>query len=149
MLGRPAQSVVALDPLNGNSAWPNPSNQRFRTAEVRLQLAAGESVILRVFADKKVEGPAWNYWQTNGQPAEITGPWNVKFIHDGPVLPADFHTTNLVSWTNFPERTRQALPAQQNTKSLLMHLGGTSYTSPKMKNPCQGLAALALRKLLS
>ena len=31
-----------------------------------------------------MEGPAWNYWQTNGQPVEIgVGMWYVKFTGAG------------------------------------------------------------------
>ena len=65
-------------------------------------------MILRTFANKKVEGPAWNYWQTNGQPVEITGDWKVKFILGGPTLPADFQTAKLASWTTFPDTNTQA-----------------------------------------
>jgi hypothetical protein len=55
-----------------------------------------------------VDGPAWNYWQTNGQRMEITGQWKVKFIEGGPVLPTDFQTAKLVSWTTFPDTNTQA-----------------------------------------
>ena len=80
-----------------------------RVTKVHLQLAAGQSVILRAFADKEVEGPAWNYWQTNGQPVEIiSGDWNVKFLSGGPTLPADFQTAKLASWTTFPDTNAQA-----------------------------------------
>jgi hypothetical protein len=65
-------------------------------------------VILRAFADKKVEGPAWNYWQTSGQSVEITGPWNVKFIEGGPTLPADSQIAKLASWTTFADTNTQA-----------------------------------------
>lgn len=65
-------------------------------------------MILRAFADKNAEGPAWNYWQTNGQPVEITGTWNVKFIAGGPVLPAPLATTNLASWTTFGDTNTQS-----------------------------------------
>ena len=103
-LSRPAKSVVILDPMTGNSGVASQNTND----EVRLQLAAGESVILRVFADKKVEGPAWNYWQTNGLPVEIASRWKVKFISGGPTLPADFQTTKLASWTTFPDTNCQA-----------------------------------------
>ncbi len=99
----PVRSAVILDPMSGNSGvavW--------NEGEIHLQLAAGESVILRAFADKKVEGPAWNYWQTNGQPVEITGQWNVKFLEGGPTLPSDFQTAKLASWTTFPDTNTQA-----------------------------------------
>ena len=103
-LARAAKSVVILDPTTGKSGVV----ARNKDGQIRLQLAAGESVILRAFADKKVEGPAWNYWQTNCQPVEITGSWNVKFMLGGPTLPADFQTTKLASWTTFPDTNTQA-----------------------------------------
>jgi hypothetical protein len=83
---RNAKSVLALNPLDGNIDlaqtrlfYPVDATKggafRFDSGlQVHLQLAVGESMILRAFADKKVEGSAWNYWQTNGQPVEITGP---------------------------------------------------------------------------
>ncbi len=84
--------------------------------EFYLQLSAGDSVILRTFNvfngenfnNKEIKGPAWTYWQANGQPVEITGQWNVKFILGGPTLPADFQTANLASWTTFPDTNTQA-----------------------------------------
>jgi hypothetical protein len=103
-LARDAKSIVILDPMTGHSGLA----ARNADGSVHLQLAAGESVILRAFADKKAEGPAWNYWQTNSQPVEITGPWNVKFILGGPTLPADFQTAKLASWTTFPDTNTQA-----------------------------------------
>ena len=104
-----------MDPLTGKSGLAKieqlnhlvdegiPSHTR-----VLLPLNLGESVILRAFADKKVEGLAWNYWQPNGQPVEISGPWNLKFILGGPTLPADFQTAKLASWTTFPDTNTQA-----------------------------------------
>jgi hypothetical protein len=82
--------------------------QDFNKPQVYLQLHAGESVILRTFANEQLKGPAWNYWQTNGQPAEITGDWNVKFIAGGPVLPGSFTTTNLTSWTELGDTNAQS-----------------------------------------
>jgi alpha-L-rhamnosidase len=115
-LADPAKSVVEMDPMTGRTGmakfWIYPSNMdenySFRRTEVYVQLAAGESIILRTFADKKVKGPAWNYWHTKGQPVEITGQWNVKFILGGPTLPSDFQTAQLASWTTFPDTNTQA-----------------------------------------
>ena len=108
LLARPAKSVVIFDPMTGTASLAKSRQSIFDSTEVHLQLAAGESLILRAFADKKVEGPAWNYWQTNGQPVEITGQWNVKFLEGGPTLPADFQTAKLASWTTFPDTNTQA-----------------------------------------
>jgi hypothetical protein len=65
-------------------------------------------VILRAFAKKKVEGAAWNYWQTTGRPVEITGNWQVQFLEGGPVLPAPLATTNLASWTELSDTNAQS-----------------------------------------
>ena len=115
-LARAAKSVVIMDAMSGRTGVAahrlsrESEAQGFPSgsAEVYLQIAAGESVILRAIADKKVEGPAWNYWQTNGQPVEINGDWKVKFILGGPTLPADFQTAQLASWTTFPDTNTQA-----------------------------------------
>jgi hypothetical protein len=103
-----ANSFVILDPMTGKTGVAAVRQKIADKGGVHLQLRAGESVILRAFADKNVEGPAWNYWQTNGQPVEITGAWKVKFISGGPTLPADFSTTKLASWTTFPDTNCQA-----------------------------------------
>lgn len=107
-LSHATKSVVILDLMTGVTGLAATRKSAADQNEIRLQLRAGESVILRAFADKKVEGPAWNYWQTNGQPVKITGHWNVKFISGGPILPADVSSTKLASWTTFPDTNCQA-----------------------------------------
>jgi hypothetical protein len=107
-LACPAKSFVILDPMTGATGvaatWQSATNQM----EIHLQLHAGESIILRAFANKKIKGPAWTCWQTNGQPVAISGDWKIKFLEGGPVLPADFSTAKLASWTTFPDTNCQA-----------------------------------------
>jgi hypothetical protein len=115
-LAGPAKSVVTMDPMTGKIGVTGfhiepalmGENYPFRRTEVYLQLAAGESIILRVFTDKKVEGPVWSYWPTNGQLTEITGQWNIKFITGGPILPADLQLSKLASWTTSPDTNAQS-----------------------------------------
>ena len=107
-LGRSAKSVAILDPLTGNSGVAAIRPDTANAIAVRLQLAAGESMILRAFANEEAAGPAWNYWEANGQPVAITSPWNIKFLEGGPTLPADFQTASLASWTTFPDTNTQA-----------------------------------------
>jgi hypothetical protein len=110
--GRPS-TVAILDPMTGKTGIAAADFDD----QIHLQLAPGESVILRAFADKKVHGPAWTYWKTNGEPVEINGQWNVKFTAGGPALPADFQTTKLASWTTSADTNAQAFAgtAQYNT----------------------------------
>jgi hypothetical protein len=107
-LGRPARSVVVLDPMTAASGVAATRQSAANLTEVHLQLAAGESIMLRAFEKKHVTGPAWNYWQPGSQPVEIAGAWDVKFTAGGPTLPADFQTAKLASWTTFPDTNSQA-----------------------------------------
>ncbi len=110
-LARPAKSFAFLDPVSGTAGFlPDVSLNKNEMPVIHLRLRAGESVILRAFAEKKVAGPAWNYWQTNAEPAEIPSScvWNVEFIAGGPVLPASFSTTNLASWTKLGDTNAQS-----------------------------------------
>ncbi|MBO0720116.1 MAG: glycoside hydrolase family 2 protein, partial [Blastocatellia bacterium] len=68
--------------------------------EVYLQLSAGESCILKTFAEA-VTGPAYGYFKAKGEPNNISGAWSVKFIEGGPELPAALETRDLGSWTEF------------------------------------------------
>jgi hypothetical protein len=99
--GPDEKSFVLLDPMTGATGITARRQNQIATniTEIHLQLLAGESVILRTVDSKIAEGPAWNYWQTNGQPIEITGQWNVKFLEGGPAIPAPFQTTKPGSWT--------------------------------------------------
>jgi hypothetical protein len=103
-LARSAKSAALLDPLTGNSGVAAQTD----SGSIHLQLAAGQSIILRAFADKKAGVPMWTYWQTNGQPVEISGTWNVKFLEGGPVLPADSQITKPISWTTLADTNCQA-----------------------------------------
>ncbi len=105
-LGHPAESVEILDPLTGDTGMAATRQHNGQT-QIYLQLQPGASVILRLFAHEKVNGPAWRYWQTNGTTTEIIGTWNVNFTQGGPELPASFQTTKLASWTEQDDTNAQ------------------------------------------
>ncbi len=107
-LARAAKSVAIFNPMTGAAGVAAIRQDTAKATEVYLQLAAGESLILRAFQDQQVTGPAWSYWETKGGPHEITGPWNVKFVQGGPTLPADFQTMKPASWTTAPDTNAQA-----------------------------------------
>jgi hypothetical protein len=103
-----AKSVVVMNPMTGKTGVAKIEHRDGGSTWVYLPLESGESVILRAFADKEIEGSTWNNFQPNGQPVDITGRWNVKFLEGGPTLPADFQTSQLASWTTFPDTNCQA-----------------------------------------
>ena len=118
-LARDAKSIVILDPMTGATGVAATRQSAANQTEVHLQLAAGESVIVRAFdhvLQQTRELPTWNYWRTSESfgPAEILGDWKVKFISGGPTLPADFQTANLASWTTFADTDAQAFAGTAN-----------------------------------
>jgi hypothetical protein len=99
-LGTPARSAVILDPRFPDRTGVaklrrGPDGQ----PQVYLQLQPGESCVLRTFADQAVDGRPWRYIQSAGKPKAISGVWKMRFIEGGPVLPAEFETRELASWT--------------------------------------------------
>ena len=97
-LATPVQSAVILDPLIPSRAGMAKVRPSAR-GQVFLQLKPGESLILRTFSKKEVQGPAWPYSQLDGKPTPLAGTWKVRFTEGGPALPAPFETEKLASWT--------------------------------------------------
>jgi hypothetical protein len=108
-LARPAKSIVAMDPMSGLVGVAATRLNAANRLQVHMQLAAGQSLILRAWAGQKtVKGPAWVYRETAGRPQTISGDWQVSFVAGGPTLPARFQTDRLASWTTFPDAGVQA-----------------------------------------
>ncbi|MFO1487562.1 MAG: glycosyl hydrolase [Verrucomicrobiota bacterium] len=107
-LARPARSAGMLNPMTGETGVAATRQNGANQTETHLQLAAGESLILRAFADKKDSGPAWKYWQSAGQPTQITGSWQIQFLTGGPALPTTTQTASLSSWTALSDTNAQS-----------------------------------------
>ncbi len=86
-------SVAIMDPMTSRIGMAETCR-----GNVRLQLAPGQSIILRTFKTK-VTGEPWRYNEPGETVTEIKGTWQVKFIQGGPELPASFRTDKLASWT--------------------------------------------------
>ncbi|MGA3286990.1 MAG: glycosyl hydrolase [Bacteroidota bacterium] len=97
-LSHPAKSVVLMDPMTGKTGLADVRNENNRT-QVYLQLPNGGSVILHLFANRRIKGPHWSYRMINGTSSEIQGNWRVSFVSGGPDIPAPFETEHLASWT--------------------------------------------------
>ena len=99
-LGKITRTAALLDPLTGRSGRAALRAGPDRETQVYLQLAAGETVLLRT-ATKTVNesGPAWAYATLTGTPTPLTGKWTIQFLKGGPDLPPALETTTLKSWT--------------------------------------------------
>jgi hypothetical protein len=91
-------SAALMDPMTGTGGIAATRN-RNGESQVYLQLSPGDSVILRTFVDRTVEGPPWSYAEPAGTTFTIRGRWKVEFLAGGPVLPRSFNTSILQSWT--------------------------------------------------
>lgn len=89
------QSAAILDP------W-KPAASRIaavQDAGVALQLSPGQSVIIRTFNERKIEGIPWTAVPREPKVFPITGPWKVEFIEGGPAMPEPTEISTLASWT--------------------------------------------------
>jgi hypothetical protein len=105
-LGSRCQSAVLMDPMSGRTGVAVQRGEPDQ-AEVYLQLEPGETRVLRVFAEKQVEGRLWSIVQPSGEPVAVEGTWRVQFVEGGPTLPKGFSTERLVCWTQLGDTEAQ------------------------------------------
>jgi hypothetical protein len=99
-LGTKARAAVLLDPLASDRVGVAAVRAAAAgNAEVRLQLAAGQSIVVRTFEDAGPSGAAWPYVESAGPAVPLAGSWSVAFVEGGPKRPAGFETKALGSWT--------------------------------------------------
>jgi hypothetical protein len=105
-IGSNAKSFAIFNPMNGKVGLAAVRTSEAGTNEVYLQLAPGESCILKTF-DTQIEGPLYSYTKSAGEPREIMGPWMVSFVEGGPELPDEVKIQQLGSWTEYGGRAVQ------------------------------------------
>ena len=101
-LAVPFQSAVILDPWNpsnNGTALPQASGKQ---TGVAVRLAPGQSIIIRTFTGRKIEGKPWATQPPNPRAIAIDAPWKIEFLEGGPVLPPPAENIQLASWTTLP-----------------------------------------------
>jgi len=101
-LARPARGAALLDPMTGQTGVAALRKQDGRPA-VFVQLAPGQSIVVRTLAERTAKGSSWPYLDPEGKSISLEGEWTVEFIEGGPVLPPPCKLSRLTSWTEFPE----------------------------------------------
>jgi hypothetical protein len=128
-IGVAATSAVILDPLTGGGGTAALRRNGSQT-EVYLQLAPGESLVLRVFRAATATGPRWAYTAPAGAPVELTGSWQIEFLKGGPQRPPAATRTALGSWTTLGgEAERFAGTARYRLEFDFASLARTSGTT--------------------
>ncbi|MBC8096341.1 MAG: glycoside hydrolase family 2, partial [Akkermansiaceae bacterium] len=102
-----AQSAAMMNPSSGLTGVARSRVTGKEAAEVYVQLAPGDSTILKVFANRRARGENWNYWAATDATVPLTGTWQVKFLQGGPQLPSPFATDQLASWTKRSDTNAQ------------------------------------------
>jgi hypothetical protein len=95
-----AKSVAIFNPMFGKIGLAPMRTSEKGVNEIYLQLAPGESCILKTF-ETVVNGPLYNYFKKIGEPEQINGTWTLNFIEGGPQLPSMIKIRELGSWTNY------------------------------------------------
>lgn len=122
-LGVPFESAVILDP------WGHTGSQSVAPAAlgnekgVAVQLAPGQSTIIRTFSGRKI---AANPAAAPSTPTATTlgGPWKIEFVEGGPTLPASATLQQLGSWTTLAD------PAAANFSGTARYT--TRFESPQL-----------------
>lgn len=100
-LGVHAESAMIYNPLNGESGKALIRQNNGRT-EVYLQLASGESLLLKTFAKNDIHAAAWDYWKPVSEVKSVSDRWGFRFIESIPVVTAAPDSVELGSWTALP-----------------------------------------------
>ncbi|QNL52361.1 glycoside hydrolase [Olivibacter sp. SDN3] len=91
-----------LDPLSGKSGLASLNNDG-EDQLTRIQLAPGQAILLKITEEQPQEMVQWPYINQKQESIAVAGKWNVRFNEGGPIIPKTHDTTELVSWTSFPD----------------------------------------------
>jgi hypothetical protein len=95
-----ARSVAIFDSMRKEAGLASARRGANGETEIYLQLAPGESLILKTF-EGAVKGSPFGYFKTAGEPRPLTGNWALRFVTGGPELPAALERNELGSWTDY------------------------------------------------
>lgn len=97
-LSVPAKSAIFFNPMNGKTGKADVKQENGQS-KVRLQLASGESIILKTFSDKEVEAETWSYFSPAPISLSIDNGWSLSFPESEPAIFETFPIGTLSSWT--------------------------------------------------
>jgi hypothetical protein len=105
-LARPMAAATLFDPMTGASGQLAVRN-RDHQSQVYLQIAPGESRVVRISPTPPGAGRQWASLLPIGEPLLLDRPWQVEFVQGEPALPASYQLDRLASWTEAPDREAQ------------------------------------------
>lgn len=106
-----AKSAMFFDPMTGKSGKAKLRDNNGQT-EVYMQLAAGESIILKTFSSKDISVESWKYYESTKNNIGLTSDWTMTFVKSEPEVKSSFRLNDLISWTELDNDT---LPRNMGT----------------------------------
>ena len=100
-LAVPAASAVLYDPMTGMYGKAQLRRRKGR-AEIRLQLASGESVIVKTYRSADADAPSWPYLKTDAAELPLDKGWTLRFVESDPSIDGTFVIDTLCPWTALP-----------------------------------------------
>ncbi len=97
-----AEAALLLDPMTGAVGKAAVRKNGQGTIDVKVQLAAGESVLVKTF-DHAVEAELWHYVAAAGEPILLDRGWSITFPESAPAIAERFVTDTLTDWTLLPD----------------------------------------------
>lgn len=94
-----AKSALLFDPMNGNVGKAELKYNESGKPCVRLQLASGQSILIRTFSSKNVDSDNWVYQKKENYSQTIDKGWSVRFLQSVPDIPETFEIDTLCAWT--------------------------------------------------
>lgn len=98
-----ATNITIMDPINGKIGLAK-STANHNTTSVRVQLKAGEAIILNVVKDAAISSSPWPYKDSFISSQAISGPWNLDFENGGPQLPKRKILDRMRVWTGLGDQ---------------------------------------------
>lgn len=100
-LATDAESAEIFDPVSGRSGMAQLRKDSAGNTMVRLQLAPGQSIMLKTFPDD-IDFTPWRYVESKGQPIDINRGWKISFPESTPAIAGEFSTDTLTQWCDLP-----------------------------------------------
>ena len=94
-----ARGAAIFDALTGEAGLTRLRPASGGGQELYLQLAPGESCIVKTF-DDVARGQSFPYFKSAGAPQQLNGEWSLSFVEGGPGHPRSTRLRELDSWTN-------------------------------------------------
>jgi hypothetical protein len=95
----PTGTVTVMEPMHGARGNGRVRRTAAGILEISLQIPSGESLLLATSSSSLRE--PYETYEPAGAPEKIDGPWHVRFVSGGPVLPPERTIDRLTSWTGF------------------------------------------------